>query len=80
MIKKKAAGGNGAHERRSSRKFSCACIFHEHTVIGSALQEESTLLQDPEISNADEVVVDPGNLAVSREPCRAWKNKKNKNT
>lgn len=43
------------------------------TIIGSTLQQKSALLQNPEVSNADEVVVNPWHLTVSRKPCGTWK-------
>lgn len=43
------------------------------TIIGSTLQQKSALFQDPEVSNADEVVVNPWHLAISRKPRGTWK-------
>lgn len=43
------------------------------TIVGAALQEETALLQDPEVSDADEVVVHARNLPVARKPGGAWK-------
>lgn len=50
-------------------------IFSRRTIIGSTFQEKPTLLQDPEVSHADEVVVHPRYLAVSWKPRCAWKTK-----
>lgn len=46
------------------------------TVICSAFQQKSTFLQDPEVSDANEVVVDPRHFPITREPRRTWKGEK----
>lgn len=46
------------------------------TIICSAFQQKSTFLQDPEVSNANKVVVDPRHFPITREPRRTWKGEK----
>lgn len=46
------------------------------TIICSAFQQKSTFLQDPEVSNANKVVVNPRHFPITREPRCTWKGEK----
>ena len=42
------------------------------TIVGAALQQQAALLQDAEVSQADEVVVHARHLSIPGQPRGAW--------